>query len=127
MVHISKKYLDKDLQIKAWGRFLKKIHAVRSTDTIIANLQTFLTSEEITMLEKRLAIPILLKQKESYRTIGKILDVSPGPISFVKHNLTKKPVTHRKYGGTYRSPKKVLREKFLPPYKGGNRFTEKWV
>jgi len=79
------------------------------------------------MLEKRLAIPILLEQKMSYRDISKTIDVSQNTISFVKHNLTKKPVTHRKYGGTYRSPKKVLREKFLPPYKGGNRFTEKWV
>ena len=128
MVHISKKYLDKDLQIKAWGRFLKKIHAVRSTDTIIANLRMFLTSEEITMLEKRLAIPILLEQKESYRTIGKILDVSPGTISFAKHNLTKKPVVHKKYSSDIAKPKlkrgksKYIAGVFPRRYKGAESF-----
>ncbi len=99
MVNVSKKYLTKELREKAWGRFLEKIQTAKSTDALIVNLRTFFTQSEIIMLEKRLAIPILVEQKTSYREMRKILDVSSNTISFVKHNLTKKPVVHKKYSG----------------------------
>lgn len=112
MVRVNKKYLEKDLTIKAWNKFLTEIGKVNSPETVNIKMRDFLTPSEIIMLEKRLAIPILLDKKLSYKTIGQILDVSPTTISFVKHNLTKKAVTHKKYS-QYRRPSKQL--SILPP------------
>lgn len=89
MVRVSKKHLDKNLKMESWLRFLDAIKTSKSEETLFQNIKKFLTSAEIVMLEKRLAIPILLERGLSYRTIGEIIDVSPNTISFVKHNLTR--------------------------------------
>ena len=116
MVNISKKYLSKELRIKAWGLFLKEIKKSESSDACISNIKMFLTPSEMIMLEKRLSIQILGKQGLSYKDIGAMLDVSSTTINFVKHNLTKRPPIHRKY-----SPNKELKMKpLLPRYKGGS-------
>lgn len=116
MVNVSKKYLSKELQTKAWSVFLHEIKKADSPEVLRTNLKKFLTASEITMLEKRLSISILIKQNLGYRTIGAILDVSPTTISFVKHNLTKSSPIHRKY-----NPNKEFRRKRsvpIPSYKG---------
>ena len=100
MARVNKKYLDKGLTTEAWNRFLNRIKKSHSTDDLIINLHAFLTPTEIAMLEKRLCIPILVERKQSYKAIGDLIDVSPVTISFVKHNLTKKPTVHRKYDHT---------------------------
>ena len=113
MVRVNKKYLNKQLQEEAWNYFLSEIKKCKSPDMLAVSLKKFFTASEIIMLEKRLSIPILMEQKLSYKTIGAILDVSPVTISFVKHNLTKKPAVHRKM--TTRQEKKRYH---LPSYKG---------
>lgn len=115
MTNVSKKYIEKKLQTEAWSRFLKKVHQSKSAGALLLSIREFLTDSEITMLEKRLSIPILLERKMSYRAIGAAIDVSPATISFVKHNLTKKPVRHRQYS-SFSKPRRV--KKLLPPYKG---------
>jgi len=97
MVRVSKKYLEEELRRKSWRRFLDEIQKSKLEEELVKNIKKFLTPAEITMLEKRLAIPVLLERGLSYRAIGETIDVSPNTISFVKHNLTKKPVVHRKY------------------------------
>ena len=111
MVNVNKKYFDEDLKTRAWNRLLKAVKKSESAETLVSSLRAFLTVSEITMIEKRLLIPILIEQGLNYRAIGQMLDVSPVTISFVKHNLTKKPVVHRKYGST----KKLKTEKGLSP------------
>lgn len=111
MVRVSKKYLEEELKRKSWRRFLIEVQKSKSEDELTGNIKKFLTSAEITMLEKRLAIPVLLERGLSYRAISKAIDVSPNTISFVKHNLTKKPVVHRKYSSMpflKRRPKGVV-------------------
>ncbi|MFA6407081.1 MAG: Trp family transcriptional regulator [Candidatus Paceibacterota bacterium] len=97
MTNISKKNFDGNLKIKAWDRLFEVIKNSPSSEALISSIRTFLTPSEIAMIEKRLLILVLLEQKLSYRAIGKMLDVSPATISFVKHNLTKAPVIHKKY------------------------------
>jgi len=97
MVNVSKKYLSKELQTKAWNVFLREIKKSDSSETLLINLKKFLTASEITMLEKRLSIPILSKRGMGYRDIGRTLDVSSTTISFVRHNLTKRPTIHREH------------------------------
>jgi Trp operon repressor len=96
MVNVNKKYFEEELRMRAWSRFLKAVKKSESPKALVSNVRAFLTASETTMIEKRLLIPILIEQKLSYKTIGQILDVSPVTISFVKHNLTKKPTVHRK-------------------------------
>ncbi|MEK7630107.1 MAG: Trp family transcriptional regulator [Patescibacteria group bacterium] len=113
MVRVNKKYLEKELQMLAWRSFLDAVKQSKSEEEIIPIVKKFFTASEITLLEKRLVIPILLNRGLSYRKIGEIIDVSPATISFVKHNLSKKPVIHCKYGSFEKKP----RTKFpsLPP------------
>lgn len=119
MVNVSKKYINKELQIKAWSRFLKEVKGAESTEVLISNLKKFLTQSEITMLEKRLSIPILIERGFSYRDIGRTVDVSQNTISFVKHNLTKRPIIHKTFiphkGRERRMP-------YAPRFKRGARF-----
>ncbi len=58
---------------------------------------TILTHSEIIMIEKRIAIFLLIERKTSYREIGKLIDVTPNTINFVTHHFVKKPVKHRRY------------------------------
>lgn len=65
------------------------------------NLTTLFTRAEITMLEKRLAIPLLLAKGLSYREIGRAIDVSPVTVSFIKHHFTKGPRVPREHHSLY--------------------------
>ncbi len=118
MVNVNKKYIDKELRKNAWSNFKMKIVVSETTDALITNLRAFLTINEMAVLEKRLAIPILLKRQLSYREIGRELDVSSTMISFVKRNLVKKPVVHKTYSSSLSRRKPKYKQHFLPPYKG---------
>lgn len=124
MVRVNKKYLEKKLCNQAWQRFLERIKNSGSEDALIVNLKSFLTKTEIAMLEKRLLIPVLLERKMSYRAIGEMIDVSSNTISFVKNNLTRKSVQHRKFSSTAsRISEQQL--SFLPPRVGHGRWLRK--
>lgn len=121
MVRVSKKYLDSELKKRSWQRFLEMLESSKSPEKLATRIGKFLTPSEIVMLEKRLAIPILLDRRMSYREIGRMIDVTPGTISFVKHNLTKRPVVHKKYNPMLTpKPKKEL--PLLPPRINYNRW-----
>ena len=100
MVRVNKKYLGEELRNAAWRHFLEVVKSSESEKTLVENLHKFLTDAETIMVEKRLTIPILLERGLSYAAIGKTIDVSPGTISFVKHNLVRKPVVRRKYSSS---------------------------
>ncbi len=97
MTNVSKKFLSRELENQAWEKLREAAKVSATGKDFKSQASKFLTPAEITMLEKRLVIPILLEKRYSYRKIGKTIDVSPATISFVKHNLRKKPVTHRRY------------------------------
>lgn len=118
MVRINKKYLSKELQAKAWNLFLRDVKKSESGEMCIVNLKKFLTPSEIIMLEKRLSIRILTERGLSYADIGKTLDVSSTTINFVKHNLTKRPVIHKKCVAREESKRKIP---YNPRFKGGAR------
>ena len=102
MVNVNKKYFENELKTRAWDRFLKALIKSGSAEKLSSNLRTFLTGSELAVLEKRLLILILLEEGLSYRTIEEKLGVCPATISFVKHNLTKKPAVHKKQVSTYK-------------------------
>lgn len=121
MVRVNKKYLAKELKSEAWGRFWRTLKKSESEETLLAKLGRFFTPTEIAMLEKRLAILVLLERNASYRTIGRTIDVSANTISFVKHNLTRKQVVHRRYS-PMRNPKPKKKLPFFPPRVGHGRW-----
>ena len=84
MVNVSKKFLEKDLKRKAWHILEKKI---KESGDIGEVFRKVFTSSEISMIEKRLAILAMLQSGNSYLTIRRTIDVSPGTISFIKHGF----------------------------------------
>ncbi|PIP29882.1 hypothetical protein COX26_01765 [Candidatus Jorgensenbacteria bacterium CG23_combo_of_CG06-09_8_20_14_all_54_14] len=101
MVNISKTQFPKELRKKVWRRFYELVKRSPSEETLVKNLAVLFTSSEITMLEKRLAIPLLLAKGLSYREIGRAIDVSPVTVSFIKHRLTKGPRVPRERHSLY--------------------------
>ncbi len=89
MVNISKKYLEKDLKSKIWGKFFKEMNKTKSENDLVELLNKFFTPSEIVMLEKRIGIMHLLELGYKYREIGEILDVMPKTISFTKCGFKK--------------------------------------
>jgi len=79
--------IDKTIKDLIWKEFLEEIKKAKSTQEIKGVTNKFFTSNEIEILEKRLAIVYFLNKKLSYRKIGEIIWVSPRTISFVKNGL----------------------------------------
>ncbi len=78
------------LRREAWVKFQNTMQGRKSREEFVGELRKVLTESEIAMLEKRLAISILLKQGKSYREIGRMIDVTPQTISYIKHHFTRK-------------------------------------
>ncbi len=96
MTNVNKKLVPQELHEAAWARFWEIAGKLRSGKNALANLDKLLTPSEITLIEKRLLISILLERGLSYREICKMLNVTRVTISFVKHNLKRTPRVHRK-------------------------------
>lgn len=120
MVNISRKYLSENLKADAWRRFRQEIGRGSRLETA---LKKIFTPKEIVMIEKRLAILVTLDKGNSYLDIRRLLDVSPGTISFIKQGFKRykrilksshKPIT--RFVGAKR-----VRRKF-PRYKGTRGF-----
>jgi uncharacterized protein YerC len=79
--------IDDAIKDLIWKEFLEKIKKAKSAQEIRGVINKFFTSNEIEILEKRLAIVYFLNKKLSYRKIGEIIWVSPRTISFVKNGL----------------------------------------
>jgi len=90
MVHVNKIQFPSELHKEVWEKFWKITKNSSSPETLTKNLSTLLTSNEIFVLEKRLAILLLLEKGMSYREISRTIDVTRSTISFVKHHFTKK-------------------------------------
>ena len=97
MTRVNKKQIDQKLTDAALEKLFQKVRNSKSGLDLMTNLKSFLTQSEICLLEKRLLISLLLDQKLSYRAIGQTIDVTRTTISFVKHNLTRRPAVYRKH------------------------------
>lgn len=116
----SKKYFEEDFKRKIWQGLMKEISRAKSEKELIKALSKALTPAELNLLEKRLAVIYLLKQKLSYRKISEIADVHYNTISFIKKGL-KKPMRVKK---AYSSFLKKEKPKFskIPAYRGSGRW-----
>lgn len=73
--------------------FLEVIKKIGSPKEIANFLNTLLSSEEKKNISRRLAVIDLLKEKNTYKEISKIIWVSPGTISAIKKSL----LNHKNY------------------------------
>jgi len=96
MVNVNKKYLEEDLSDQAWNEFVKIIKKTSSGKEIKKLLSKFFTHAEQIMFEKRLAIHSLIKQGLNQREIGRILDVSPTTVGFIKRGFKNTKRTNSK-------------------------------
>ena len=126
MVNVSKKYLKNDLISSSWNGFIKEIKNARNQEEIKALFNKFFSSAEQIALEKRLAIIFLSKQGFSHREIGRILDVSPTTVGFVKRGFKDKEKIIRKenlkYVSAIRETKIGKSSSRFPTYKGRGRW-----
>jgi len=95
MSNTSKKYFDENFKRAIWRDLLEEIRRVKSEDEMNRVLGKVLTLTELNVLEKRLAVLYLLKQKLPYRKISEIADVHYNTISFIKKGL-KRPARIKK-------------------------------
>lgn len=91
MTRVNKKQIDKNLRNEAWQRLRDAVKKSESSEALVKAFAVFLTPSEMTMLEKRLVISVLLARGLSYREICRAIDISQNTVSFVKHHLTRKP------------------------------------
>lgn len=97
MVCINKTQFPKKLRDEVWKGLWSLIQNSSSPESFQEKMKSIFTPTEIIMIEKRIAIPLLLKKGLTYREIGRLIDVSPTTINFIKHHFVKKPVVHRRY------------------------------
>ena len=122
MRYTSKKYFEENFKEEIWKGLARELNKAKSRKEIVKTLSKSLTSAELNLLEKRLAVLYLLKQKLPYRKISEIADVHYNTISFVKKDL-QKPVRKKKVWSESKSSSKH-RPKFskFPTYKGKGRW-----
>lgn len=122
MVNVSKKYLKNDLINASWSGFIKEIKNARSREEIKTLFNKFFSSAEQIALEKRLAIIFLSKQGLSHREIGRILDVSPTTVGFVKRGFKRMKKEYKKHWVNPEFKRQLegvtTRRKKFPIYKG---------
>ncbi len=116
MVNINRKYLDENLRSEAWRKFKLNIERGKDFDVF----KKYFTSSELVMIEKRLAILILLERGDSYLEIRHRLDVSPGTISFIKQGFKKNKKVFKSSVNKIRY--KMKRRRTYPRYKGTRGF-----
>jgi len=124
MVRVNKTQFPKDLRDQSWEVLWNTARQAPSKEALKRDLGAFLTPTEIALLEKRIAIPILLTRGFSYREIGRTIDVSPTTVNFVKHHLTRKPRTPRRYSPLH-TPHKKRNILLSPPSMGRGRW--RWL
>ncbi len=126
MVNVSKKYLKNDLINSSWDSFIKEIKNAKNREEIIALFRKFFSSAEQIAFEKRLAIIFLSKQGLRHREIGRILDVSPTTVGFVKRGFKNKERIIRKENLKYVSATREIKtgksSSRFPTYKGKGRW-----
>ena len=126
MVNISKKYLEENLKLEIWNKFLKSVNRVKSVKELIQVLEKNFTKSELVMLEKRLGIIYLLEKGFKYREIEEILDVMPTTISFLKKGFKNsvKIVKKNKKTKEFGVPGWMLKKnsKFPTSYSGKGRW-----
>jgi|GEM_PF-1525230 uncharacterized protein YerC len=89
MTNVITRKIPSEVKEEAWTILLRAIKASNSPSVLRKKLARFLTPTEFVLLEKRLAILTLLGHGASYKAIGRIIDVSPATISFVKYDLVR--------------------------------------
>ena len=122
MPHISKKLLERGKFLEIHKQFFKVIIELSRSGQAKVVLNNLLTKTEKLMLSKRLAIIVMLDQKESIYAIENTLKVSPSTVARMLLSYEK---------GKYSDLLKEIRkqnsfwtqiEKIIPPRVGRNRF-----
>ena len=126
MVNVNKKYLEEKLKSSIWRDFIRAIKKARTEKDIKETVGKLFTPTELIMIEKRLAIISFLKQGISHREIGRILDVSPATVSFVRNGFSGPKKPRQKKGWKHQmlerlDVKRPSHSKF-PTYRGKGRW-----
>lgn len=87
----KKRIYDSNNHLKeVWEAFEKSVKGADSHKSFTKVLETVLTSGELALIEKRLAIKFLLNQKTAIKQISKIVGVNRGTIRFIRDDFKRK-------------------------------------
>jgi uncharacterized protein YerC len=122
MPHISKKFLQKEKYLEIHKQFYKILGELSRTGNSKLVFDELFTKTEKLMLAKRLAIVLLLDQKESIYAIENALKVSPSTVARISLDYEQGKFTTlvkeiKKQTGFWSQM-----EKIIPPRTGRNRF-----
>lgn len=85
MTFVSRRKISDNVSKRIFEVFLKTFRALKKDDEIISFLDEFLTPTEKMVLEKRLAIAVMLTKGFDYRTIEDVLKVTSNTIARVAY------------------------------------------
>jgi Trp operon repressor len=125
MVRVNKKNLEEKLKSEGWERLFGIVKRSSSGKALRENLERVLTPSEMTQLEKRLLILVLLSRGFTYRQIGEAIDVTRVTISFVKHNLRRTPRVQRHYDSLHKPRNENDASLFMSPREHARRLRRK--
>ncbi len=123
MVNLNKGFLIKGMKEKSWKELFIVIKKAKSAKELESVLAKWLTDAEKGLLEKRVAIDLLLREGVGHNEIKRRLDVSSQTVSFVKRGLTrpsKKKMESGKLKAEFKKPKKQFHR--FPSYTGKGRW-----
>ncbi len=121
MVNINKGFLIERMKEKSWGELFKAVKKIKSPKELTGVLKTWLSPPEIFLLEKRIAISLLLKEGVRHNEIKRRLDVSSQSISFVKRGLTRPPKKEKELKPITKKDLKKRKSR-IPPMVGKGRW-----
>lgn len=87
MAQVSKRYLNKKLKDKLYANLLTVLAEITNKPAANEVLNTFFSQTERTMLLKRLAIALLLREGHTYQEIMDTLKVSPPTINKISQQM----------------------------------------
>ncbi len=73
MVRVNRTQFPSALRREAWQKFWKIVRSSPSPEVLARDLSAFFSPSEIAVLEKRLAILLLLEKGAAYREIGRTI------------------------------------------------------
>jgi len=125
MVNINKGFLVEGIKERTWEELFKTVKKARSAKELKNILSKWLSADEKSLLEKRIAIGLLFEQGVRHNEIKRKLDASSATVSFVKRGLVKPPKRKKELGRLtardFKKPKKEFHR--FPAYTGKGRWS----
>lgn len=122
MVNVNKKYLDEEFKKSLWRDFIHELKKAKTKNEAKKIIDKILTPSERIMVEKRLGILALLQKGFGQREIGRLIDVMPSTVRFIKKGFDRTPRNPRPRTPNKSDNRKRRSDSRFPTYTGKGRW-----